>query len=291
MSRRLSLSPPLQWRSSTPALACLVAVALALGFGAGARRLQGHAVALPVPQLPKVNVTPATLPWPAVVAPERLIPPTSLASAEAPDAANPPSGAVAPEIDIHLAPPRRGTPLAIAHAAWWRGDWATARTAYLAARAQTPRLAEPELGLAALALREGASAVAASHYHAALRLDPTNPIARIGLLSETPASVGRRDLAQESRNPRELAHFHYALGRAAAAALQWARARQAFAQALALSASPDYAVALAVALDHLGLETEAAGYYRRALADWSAARAGFDPAPIRLRLQALNAEF
>jgi tetratricopeptide (TPR) repeat protein len=217
-----------------------------------------------------VNVTPATLPWPAVVAPERLIPPTSLASAEAPDAANLPSGAAAPEIDIHLAPPRRGTPLAIAHAAWRRGDWATARTAYLAARAQTPRLAEPELGLAALALREGASAVAASHYHAALRLDPTNPIARIGLLSETPASVGRRDLAQESRNPRELAHFHYALGQAAAATGQWA---------------------LAVALDHLGLETEAAGYYRRALADWSAARAGFDPAPIRLRLQALNAEF
>jgi uncharacterized protein HemY len=124
-----------------------------------------------------------------------------------------------------------------------------------------------------------------------LQLDPANPIARIGLLREAPSKSARRDLAQETRNPRELARFHYALGQAAAAALPWARARQAFAQALALSASPDYAVALAVALDHLGLETEAAGYYRRALADWSAARASFDPAPIRLRLQALNAEF
>jgi len=291
MSRRFSLSPHLRWPSSTPALACVVAVALALGFSAGTRRLQGQAVALPEPLVPLVSVTPATLPWPAVVAPAPLIPPNPLATAEGPDAASSPSGAAAPEIEIHLTSPRPGSPLAIAHAAWWRGDWAAARTAYLAARAQTPRLPEPELGLAALALREGASATAASHYRAALQLDPANPIARIGLLREAPSKSARRDLAQETRNPRELARFHYALGQAAAAALQWARARQAFAQALALSASADYAVALAVALDHLGLESEASHYYRDALAGWSVTRAGFDPAPIRLRLQALNAEF
>ncbi len=291
MSPRLRLSPHLQWRSSTPALACLVAVALALGLGASARRLQGHAVALAVPLIPQVNMMSATLPWPAVLAPEPLTVPPRLATAGLPEAAAPSSVAAVPEIEIHLTSPRPGSPLATAHAAWWRGDLAAARAAYLAARGQTPRLAEPELGLAALALREGASAAAASHYRAALQLDPTNAIARIGLLSEAPSKSARRDLAQETRNPRELARFHYALGQAAAAAEQWAPARQAFAQAFALSASADYAVALAVALDHLGLEAEAADYYRRALADWSAARAGFDPAPIRLRLQALNAEF
>ena len=156
--------------------------------------------------------------------------------------------------------------------------------------AQTPGQPDALLGLAAIADQSGRPAAARAAYAGVLALDPAQWAARAGLWSLT-AGDGDPDEATAGllppQNAEELARWQDALGRAAAAG-HWAQARAHFAEAVtAVPGAPDYAYALAVSLDQLGLPAAAVAAYRQAIDLRASAPARFPAAAARARLAAL----
>ncbi len=203
-------------------------------------------------------------------------------------------GGAGSEIRITRAPrtdPVR-TLLAQAYEAFRDGDDTLAGARYREALERDAGNRDALLGLAAVAVRRGDLEQAARRYLQLLRRNPRDSVAQAGLIG---LQTGADPVASESRLKLLLeeepgaAHLHFSLGNLYAEQGRWPEAERAYFEAYrADSHNPDYALNLAVSLDHMQQRAAALTYYRRALELASLRRGSFEPLAVHERIRALS---
>lgn len=172
------------------------------------------------------------------------------------------------------------------------GDLAAARVEYERALRADPLNRDALLGLAALDSRVGDYNRAAASYARLLELDPRDPVAAAGLIGLR----GAVDPVQAESQLQNLlaaqpdsAVLHFALGNIFAVQSRWADAQQSYFRAVAAEPeNPDYEFNLAVSLDNLHKETLALEHYQRALALAASRTAGFNKPQAEARIRDLQ---
>jgi tetratricopeptide (TPR) repeat protein len=253
-----------------------------------------------IPGLPSVAATPAPppqasapkpAPRPAAREPEvPLLKPQPRTLAPAPRA----PAAADPEISATRPAPQVHPKVASAYAAYLAGDLATARADYQQALREEPSNRDALLGLAALDVRAGRLEAAAAAYQRLLQADPRDAHAHAALIA---LRAGRVDpVAAESRVKVMLAEnpgahvLNFTLGNQFAQQGRWAEAQQEYFRAYAAEPdNPDFAYNLAVSLDHLRQPALALQYYERAVALAKVRGASFDIAAAQSRAAQLPA--
>jgi tetratricopeptide (TPR) repeat protein len=229
-------------------------------------------------------------PQPTARAPERpLLQPQPRTVAPEPRASAPEA-----EISATRAAPQVHPRVGSAYAAYQAGDLATARADYQQALREEPANRDALLGLAALDVRAGRFEAAEAAYLRLLQVDPRDAHANAGLIS---LRAGRVDpVAAESRVKLMLADnpgahvLNFTLGNQFAQQGRWAEAQQEYFKAFSAEPdNPDFAYNLAVSLDHLRQPALALQYYQRAVALAKARGAGFDVAAAERRAAQLPA--
>jgi len=178
------------------------------------------------------------------------------------------------------------------YAAYAAGDLAAARSEYEQALRDEPANRDALLGLAAIDVRAGRYESAEALYMRVLQGDPRDSQAQAALIS---LRSGRSDpLATESRVKSLLAAdpsahaLNFALGNQLAQQNRWAEAQQEFFKAYtAEPENADFAYNLAVSLDHLRQPRQALDYYQRAIGLSQKRGAGFDLAAAKARASEL----
>jgi tetratricopeptide (TPR) repeat protein len=188
--------------------------------------------------------------------------------------------------------PRVHPRVAAGYAAYQEGKLEAARNEYQLALREEPGNRDALLGLAALDMREQRYESADAIYRQLLRTDPRDAYAHAGLL--TLRGQGIDPVTTESRLKTLLAGepdsavLNFSLGNQYAQQARWAEAQQVYFKAVASEPeNPDYAYNLAVSLEHLRQVGPALGYYRRALALAQGRNASFDRAAAQARVQQL----
>jgi len=188
--------------------------------------------------------------------------------------------------------PRVDPHVAAGYAAYQEGKLQVARNEYQHALRDEPRNRDALLGLAALDMREQRYESADAIYRQLLQVDPRDPYAHAGLLALRGQGVD--PVAAESRLKSllaaepESAVLNFALGNQYAQQARWAEAQQAYFKAMSADPeNPDYAYNLAVSLEHLRQVSPALEYYRRALVLTQSRSASFDRAAVQARVQQL----
>ena len=198
------------------------------------------------------------------------------------------------EITTTRVAPQVHAKVASAYSAYQAGDFATARDDYQAALKEEPANRDALLGLAALDVRAGRLEAAEGAYLRLLQADPRDAHAQAALIA---LRAGRVDpVAAESRVKVMLADnpgahvLNFTLANQFAQQGRWAEAQQEYFKAFAAEPdNPDFAYNLAVSLDHLRQPRLALDYYRRAIALGKArGGAGFDIAAAEARAAQLG---
>ncbi len=183
-----------------------------------------------------------------------------------------------------------------AYTAYQQGSLDQAEALYRLALTSDPMQRDALLGLATIAARNGNSTEALDLYSRLLARNPSDPIARAGLMDILPAgspSTQEAELKRLLNDHPNVAALSYAYGNFLASNQRWSEAQQAYFRALQLAKSdavvsglvnPDYAFNLAVSLEHLNQSAPAQNYYREALVYSANHPAGFDLAALRSRL-------
>ncbi|HET9404913.1 MAG TPA: tetratricopeptide repeat protein, partial [Burkholderiales bacterium] len=171
------------------------------------------------------------------------------------------------EVSASRAAPQVHPKVGSAYAAYLAGDLAAARADYQQALREEPANRDALLGLAALDVRAGRHEAAETAYLRLLQADPRDAHAHAALIA---LRAGRVDpVAAESRvklmlteNPG--AHvLNFTLGNQFAQQGRWAEAQQEYFRAYAAEPdNPDFAYNLAVSLDHLRQPSLALQYYQ-----------------------------
>ncbi|HET9735029.1 MAG TPA: tetratricopeptide repeat protein [Burkholderiales bacterium] len=188
--------------------------------------------------------------------------------------------------------PRIHPRVAAGYAAYQEGKLEAARNEYQLALREEPGNRDALLGLAALDMREQRYESADALYRQVLRTDPRDAYAHAGLLALRgqgidPVTTESRLKTLLAAEP-ESAVLNFALGNQYAQQARWAEAQQAYFKAVAAEPeNPDYAYNLAVSLEHLRQAGPARDYYRRALALAEGRNASFDRAAAQARVQQL----
>jgi len=249
-----------------------------------------------IPGLPTASAAPAA----AVAAPPAKPAAAPVAVQRPPERERPvlrplprPSAPAATEIAKTRSAPQVHPKVGSAYKAYVAGDLATARTDYLEALRDEPSNRDALLGMAALDVRAGRLPSAEATYVRLLQADPRDAHAHAALIA---LRSGRVDpVAAESRVKFMLADnpgahvLNFTLGNQFAQQGRWAEAQQEYFKAF--SAEPenaDFAYNLAVSLDHLRQPKLALDYYRRALALANARSASFDAAAAQERIAQLS---
>jgi Tfp pilus assembly protein PilF len=174
------------------------------------------------------------------------------------------------------------------YAAYLAGDLATARTDYQQALRDDPGNRDALLGLAAIDMRTGRHESAEATYLRLLQADPNDAHAQASLIALRGAQLD--PLATESRVKNLLAAdpganvLHFTLGNQLAQQGRWPEAQQEYFKAFAAyPENADFAYNLAVSLDHLRQPKLALEYYQRALALAERRGASFDLDAVRTR--------
>lgn len=177
--------------------------------------------------------------------------------------------------------------------AYLKGDFAAARADYESALKEEPANRDALLGLASIDFRTGRLEAAEARYLRLLQLDPGDPHAQAGLIALRARQLD--PVATESRLKNMLASnpeagvLHFSLGNQLAQQGRWGEAQSEYFKAFAAApANPDFAYNLAVSLDHLRKEQLALEYYRRALALADGRIASFDVDAARARVAQLE---
>jgi Tfp pilus assembly protein PilF len=195
-------------------------------------------------------------------------------------------------VSVNSARGQIDTALERGYAALQAGDLQTARQAYSQALRADPSNRDALLGLAAIDARTGNVAAAEARYQRVLDMDPRDPYAQAGLAGLR----GQADPVQsESRiktlmaSQPESAQLQFALGNQLAAQARWGEAQAAYFKAFAAEPeNADFAYNLAVSLDHLRQPRLALEYYQRALALSANRPVAFDRAQANARAQELG---
>ena len=179
------------------------------------------------------------------------------------------------------------------YAAYRSGDIEAARTDYQEALRDDPANRDALLGLAAVDVRSGRFEAAEAIYLRLLRADPRDPHAQAALIALRGA---RQDpLVTETRLKNLLAAdpgahvLNFALGNQLAQQNRWSEAQQEYFKAFASEPdNADFAYNLAVSLDHLRQPKLALDYYQRALALAAKRGSSFEGAAVRERIAQLG---
>ncbi|MEO5933769.1 MAG: tetratricopeptide repeat protein [Duganella sp.] len=179
-----------------------------------------------------------------------------------------------------------------AYQSFSNGDLPAAQRQYEAALRQEPNNRDALLGLAMVHTRQSQGAQAASYYLRMLELDPNDSTAVAGLVGmrsgDAAQSEGRLK-AILNTNP-EAGPALFALGNLYAQQNRWSEAQQTFFRAYtAAPDNPDYAYNLAIGLDRLNQGRLALTYYQRALVLSQDKPAAFDRNALRIRMHELGA--
>ena len=174
------------------------------------------------------------------------------------------------EVSASRAAPQVHPKVGSAYAAYLAGDLAAARADYQQALREEPANRDALLGLAALDVRTGRHEAAETAYLRLLQADPRDAHAHAALIA---LRAGRVDpVAAESRVKLMLAEnpgahvLNFTLGNQFAQQGRWAEAQQEYFRAYAAEPdNPDFAYNLAVSLDHLRQPSLALQYYQRAI--------------------------
>lgn len=185
--------------------------------------------------------------------------------------------------------PQLDADIAAGYEALQAGNISTAHESYARALRRDPANRDALMGLAAAALKGGNPGEAQRAYQRMLELDPRDPVANAALAAlrphGDPALMESRLKTLISQHP-ESAALNFTLGNLLAGQARWAEAQQAYFQAFSIDPNnADYAFNTAVSLDQLGQRTLAEDYYGRALALASGGPANFDRAQASRRLQ------
>lgn len=184
-----------------------------------------------------------------------------------------------------------------AYAAYRRGSLDAAERLYRQVLSGSPQHRNALLGLIAIATLKEETGVAMDLYSQLLARDPSDPVARAGLLELRPGgsiTEQERELKRLVDRHPEIAALAYALGNFYGSVQRWTNAQQAYYRALQLaktdavqsgSVNPDYAFNLAISLEHLNQAPAAQTYYLQALEFANSHPAGFDVAVARSRLE------
>jgi tetratricopeptide (TPR) repeat protein len=255
---------------------------------AGEAQVAAAPVRPAAPAAPAAPATQSTIPGlpaaPVAATPVKPAPrPAEIPRVEVPRLQPPPRRAAAPEPEISSsrAAPQVHPKVGAAYSAYLAGDLAAARADYQEALRDEPANRDALLGLAALDVRGGRFEAAEGAYLRLLRADPRDAHAQAGLLA---LRSGRVDpLAAESRVKSMLADnpgahvLNFTLGNQLAQQGRWAEAQQEYYKAFSAEPdNPDFAYNLAVSLDHLRQPKLALEYYQRALALARTRGASFD---------------
>jgi tetratricopeptide (TPR) repeat protein len=243
-----------------------------------------------IPGLPPIAAAPAPVlkPEPAPrVAETPLLKPAVRPAA-------PPRNEPAPtEVIASRAAPQVNGKVTTGYAAYLAGDLATARSEYEQALREEPANRDALLGLAALDVRAGRFEAAEGAYQRLLRADPRDAYAHAALIALRggrfdPAAAESRVKSMLAENPG--AHvLNFTLGNQFAQQGRWAEAQQEFFKAFAAEPeNADFAYNLAVSLDHLRQSRLALEYYQRALTLAKARGASFDTAAAEARAAQLR---
>ena len=243
-------------------------------------------------QGPAAVATPGSAPPPAELRPRPAPKPRAV---QRPRTAEPRE--VEPEPAQVAASPRRAPQVhpkvQSAYAAYLAGDLTLARTDYEQALRDEPGNRDAQLGLAALDIKGGRYEAAEGAYLRLLQADPRDAEAQAALISLRGARLD--PLVAESRVKSLIAVepeapvLHFTLGNQLAQQGRWAEAQQAYFKAYTADPeNPDFAYNLAVSLDHIRQPRLAQEYYRRAIALAEKRGAGFDVAAARARLAQLG---
>ena len=257
---------------------------------------QAPAAAAPKPAAPRAHtqaVAPARSATPAI---PRDAPPPRVAATSRKSVEHAPAPRLAePALASSAAPrpaPRVHPNVAAGYAAYQAGRFEVARTEYQTALREEPGNRDALLGLAALDVRERRYESADAIYRQLLRGDPRDPYAHAGLLALRGQGVD--PVTVESRLKTLLATepdsgvLNFTLGNQYAQQARWAEAQQAYFKAtVAEPENADYAYNLAVSLEHLRQVGPALDYYRRALALGENRKASFDRDAVQARVQQL----
>ena len=190
-------------------------------------------------------------------------------------------------------PPEVNPKVEAGYAAYTAGDLAAARTEYEQALRDEPTNRDALLGLGAIDVRTGRYESAEALYMRVLQIEPRDPQAQAALIS---LRSGRSDpLATESRVKSLLAAdpsahaLNFTLGNQLAQQNRWAEAQQEYFKAY--TADPenaDFAYNLAVSLDHMRQPRQALDYYQRAIALSQKRGASFDLGAAKTRASELS---
>lgn len=183
---------------------------------------------------------------------------------------------------------QRGQAVLDAFSAFQNGDHERAITKYEEALQVFPDNRDALLGLGAIAAARGDYESALRFYARVLRKNPADSHARAALINLQDRSVlpGSESIVNTMLHDSPDTHFlHFTLGNVYAAGSRWAEAQQAFFDAYRLnSGNPDYALNLAISLDHIGQYAAALDYYTTALKLAGSTPAGFDSTPVKKRI-------
>ncbi len=179
------------------------------------------------------------------------------------------------------------------YAAYQAGDLTKARSEYLTALRDEPTNRDALLGLAAVEMRAQRYDLADGYYQRVLQADPRDPHAQAGMLALhsqqlDPVQVESR-VKSLLATDRESNVLYFTLGNQYAQQGRWAEAQQAYFKALATDPdNPDFAFNLGVSLDQLRQPKLALEYYRRALTLTEKRNANFNLDSARTRVQQLS---
>jgi Tfp pilus assembly protein PilF len=192
------------------------------------------------------------------------------------------------EVRSNRAAPQVHPKVGAGYTAYVAGDLGAARTNYQDALREEPSNRDALLGLAALDVRAGRHEAAEAAYLRLLQIDPRDAHAQAALMQlrggrVDPAAASSRVKLMLAENPGAHA-LNFTLGNQFAQQGRWAEAQQEYFKAFGGEPdNADYAYNLAVSLDHLRQPKLALNYYQRAVALAKARGAGFDVAAAEAR--------
>ncbi|HTN95044.1 MAG TPA: tetratricopeptide repeat protein [Gallionella sp.] len=176
--------------------------------------------------------------------------------------------------------------LSDAYLAYRSGNLDQAQQLYVRALNLDANNSDALLGLAAIAQRRGDDKIAAHYYARVLSLDPRNAVANAGMSELTTDDNRESRLKLLLNEQQDSSTLHFALGNYYAEQSRWGEAQQAYFDAYKLApGNAELAFNLAVSLDRLGQNKQAAQYYQRALLLDPNQHAGFDHAKITQRIK------
>ena len=202
---------------------------------------------------------------------------------------------IEPEL-VHISktvsPEQNSSTITRAYAAYTAGRYADAEAAYREVLADMPDNRDALLGLAAIAMQSGRQEAAFTHYLQLLGINPNDRVAMAALVNLS----GKTDPHKSESVIKSLlgqgpddAYLYFTLGNIYASQSRWPEAQQSFFNAYRQeSGNPDYALNLAVSLDHIGQYKTALDYYNVALGLADMTAPGFDATSVTARIQALT---